>query len=161
MREFFGKLAGMVGSAAPLLGSVLGTPLAGVAISLIANAFGVKSNDVSELMAVINNDPAAMVKLKEIELKHEVELLKISSTNFQIEFEDRKHARESARAGQYEWFVHLFALFVTAGFFISVYLLFTTSMDASDREILDMMLGVLGTTWVQVTSYYYGNIRKT
>jgi hypothetical protein len=157
----FSKIASVVGSAAPLLGTVLGTPLAGVAVSLIANAFGVKSNDVNEIVSAISNDPASAIKLKEIELKHEETLAQIAATNFQIEFEDRKHARDSARQGSYDWFVHLFATFVTCGFFGSVYFLFTTSMDASDREILDMMLGVLGTTWVQITSYYYGNIKKS
>lgn len=38
-----------VSKVAPLLGSVLGTPLAGVAVSLIAHAFSLDPNDLGKL----------------------------------------------------------------------------------------------------------------
>lgn len=160
MSEIWSKLGSLVKTAAPLLGSALGSPLAGMAVSLIANAFGVKSNDVSELMTAIQNDPNATVKLKEIEAEHEEALAKIASENYAIEADDRKDARASAVTGSYEWFVHLLTVVVTSGFFGCILLVFLIKADDSDQHILNMMIGSLGTTWVQVISYYFGNIRK-
>lgn len=158
--EIIQKLSGVVGAAAPLLGTALGSPLAGVAISLIANAFGVKTNDISGLLTAINSDPSSAVKLKQIEAEHEEILANISAKTYEIEYEDRKDARASAHAGNYEWFVHLLTVTVTGGFFGCIALVFLTKADGTDHDILNMMLGSLGTTWVQIISYYFGNIRK-
>lgn len=158
--EIIQKISSVVGTAAPLLGTALGSPLAGVAISLIAKAFGVQTNDLSGLLTAINSDPSSAVKLKQIEAEHEEILANIASRNYAIEYEDRKDARASARSGNYEWFVHLLTVVVTSGFFGCILMVFLTKGDAQDHDILNMMLGSLGTTWVQIISYYFGNIRK-
>ena len=61
------KILPVVSEAAPLLGSVLGTPLAGVAISLIAKAFGVNPTDLNALSSALNSDPETSIKLKTLE----------------------------------------------------------------------------------------------
>lgn len=69
-------LIGLVSKVAPLLGSVLGGPLGGVASTLIAAAFNTSTDHVSILNAINTNTQAAD-KLKEIEYKHQEALLAI------------------------------------------------------------------------------------
>jgi hypothetical protein len=88
------KLAGFVSQAAPLLGSALGSPLAGVALSLMSSAFGGKASTPDELLALLSSDPEAMVKLKELEFKHQEALLQIDAQNFQAAVNDKDSARK-------------------------------------------------------------------
>lgn len=61
---------------------------------------------------------------------------------------------------KYDWMVHALALLVTFGFFGAIALVMLTRADGTDHDILNMMLGVLGSTWVNVVSYYFGSIKK-
>lgn len=88
------ELVSYVSKIAPLLGSVLGSPLAGVAVSMIGNAFGVKTTDPDNLLKLLLADPDAMLKLKELELKHQETLLQIEAQNFQSAISDKDSARK-------------------------------------------------------------------
>lgn len=150
----------VIGFGAPLLGTLIGSPLAGIALSLIGSAFGVKS-DPDAIMAALSQDPEAAVKLKQIEAQHSEILAQIASTDFYTSYLDRKDARDKAIEGKYDWFVHMLSVFITLGFFCSVVMVFFTKADPGDHDILNMMLGSLGTCWVQVIAFYFGNINKT
>jgi hypothetical protein len=70
------SLLALVSKAAPLLGSVLGGPLAGVATTLIAAAFNTP-NDHASILTALTTNAQASEKLKEIEYKHQEALLAI------------------------------------------------------------------------------------
>ncbi len=78
----------LVLKAAPTLASVLGSPFAGVAVSLIEQAFGVSSNTPDVLANAIVSDPAAAEKLKALELQHAEALTSLANA-------DRSNARAS------------------------------------------------------------------
>lgn len=69
------KLISLVGSVAPILGTVLGSPLAGTAIALISQKlFGTSSSTVSEILNSLKTNPENIIRLKEIEadlIKHQ------------------------------------------------------------------------------------------
>jgi len=75
------KLAGIVGKAAPLLGTVLGGPAAVAmpVVSMIASAFGVETTEPDELAGIISADPAAAARLKEVQSNNEVKLQQIAA----------------------------------------------------------------------------------
>lgn len=156
----FEKIKNFIAKSSPLLGQSISAinPLAGVALSLLSHAFGVDATSPDALLAAMMKDPEAAVKLKQIELDNQVQLQKIISTNYAVEVSDREDARKNGQS--YDWFLHLFAVFVTAGFFTCIALLFILKPDNSDRDILNMMLGALGSTWTQITSFYYGSMSK-
>jgi hypothetical protein len=87
------SIAKLVGKSAPLLGSVLGSPLASVGISLIANFLGIDAKNKEVLLGALQNDPDIEGKLKKIENEHEETLAKIASTDFANEVTDRSNAR--------------------------------------------------------------------
>lgn len=63
----------LVKSAAPLVGSLLGTPAMGAAIGMIANALG-SDADPEAIAKAMASDPEAMHKLRKLELEHEASL---------------------------------------------------------------------------------------
>jgi hypothetical protein len=67
---FWSKLGGWVADKAPLLGGALGGPGGAALGGLIAATFGGDPNDPEQLLAHVQADPQAAVKLREIELKH-------------------------------------------------------------------------------------------
>ena len=79
------SIAGMVGKSAPLLGTVLGSPLAGIGVSLLAQLFGVNPKDTDKLMEAIKNDPEAAIKIKTLEFQHQEALLQLESQNYAVE----------------------------------------------------------------------------
>lgn len=86
------KIIGLIGTAAPVLGTVLGSPAAGVGIGLLANLFGT-DKDPEKILASILGDPESLIKIKELELKHIEVLNQITAQNYATEVDDRKSAR--------------------------------------------------------------------
>src|ERR1700719_772215 len=98
------SLIKIISNAAPLLGGVLGGP-AGAAIgSIVAAKFGGDLADPSDLLAKIQADPQAALKLMEIQSNNQVELeklhvamasdaLKNDSMQKFIDFKDKNSAR--------------------------------------------------------------------
>jgi hypothetical protein len=88
------NLNDIISKSAPLLGTLLGSPLAGIGISWIASLFGADPNNTQDIIDKITKDPESAIKLKALENQHEEELRKISVSNYQVEVDDRKNARE-------------------------------------------------------------------
>lgn len=143
----------------PLVASAIGGPAGTMVASLLSSVFGVTPN---ELPARIALDPDAEVKIKKFELDNALELAKLSLSSYQTEVEDRKNARTvNTVSDRYPWFVHVFSFLVTLGFFGEILLITLLPRDNTDHDILNAMIGVLGTTFVSVCSYYYGKKQTT
>ena len=151
----------IVSKAAPLLGSVLGTPLAGVAISLIAKAFGVDPHDTDALSKVLDDSPETAIKLKTVEYDHAETLAKIAAQNYPTEVDDRKDAR--LYTVQYKDFLRHMAYVVTIGFFGALILLFSPiplNNNVNERELLSMLVGMLVSKWQTIIDFFYGSSTK-
>lgn len=70
-------IAGVVGKAAPLVGTLLGGPAGGAVGGLIASALGT-SNDPESVSEALKVDPDAVVKIKQIETEHKTRLQEMS-----------------------------------------------------------------------------------
>lgn len=137
---------------APLLGKIIaGTnPIADVFINLIAKAFGVPIDQISN---AINNDPNAAEKLKDIELSHQDVML-------QSILADRQNARQREIkmvevTGRRDWVVDVIAVIVIVAFFILCALDYF--YDPADDHILIMLIGQASGAFVMVLSYYFGS----
>lgn len=67
----------------PLLGTALGGPAGGAAGGLIASALGLASDQPEVLYSAIQQDPEAVVKLRQVELRHAERLEEISLESIQ------------------------------------------------------------------------------
>ena len=149
------KIIPVVSKVAPLLGSVLGTPLVGVGIALLSQAFGVDPRDVNALAKVINDEPEAAIKLKTIEYDHAETLARIAAQNFATATADKQDARKYSP--QYKDFLRHMAWFVTAGFFGSMILLYAPlDIQPNERELLSMLVGMLVSKWQTIIDFFYG-----
>lgn len=153
------KILPIVSKAAPLLGAVLGTPLAGFGLSLIAQAFGVNSKNLDAISSALSTTPDAEIKLKTLEYDHAETLEKIASQNYITEVDDRKNARQNGVL--YKDFLRHMAYLVTAGFFGALLLLFSpVHLDPDGRELLSMLVGMLVSKWQTIIDFFYGSSRK-
>jgi hypothetical protein len=155
------SLSSIVSKYAPLLGSVVSSinPLAGIAVNLIAQAFGANPKNTDDIIAKINADPEAEIKLKQIEYQHE-EILQKTAT------EDRMSAREREEkviqvTGKRDYVLDSIAFTVVFGYFFMCAMVTFTKLDSTDHDILYMLIGQLTGGFIMVLSYYFGASNKS
>lgn len=146
-------LKDIVSSAAPLLGNALLSPFGGTVGTLIAHAFGCASSDAESIVAAVRNDPEAAIKLRGLELEHEDLLAKLNVTDIQ---DARKHDSEMEVKG-YGWVVPTLALIVVLGFIAVTLFLAFDKVDASEYQILYLMLGQFSAGFTMCLSFYFGS----
>ena len=148
---------------APFIGTALGGPLGGAAASALAGALGgdpTKTTDQQLAAMVQNVTPEQLLALKTAEndfalkmqalgFQHETDLLQTSAA-------DRASARTRETVVK-DWTPRVLAYGVTAGFFGLLYWLMRHEVPASSKDILNVMLGSLGTAWISVVTYYFGS----
>lgn len=71
------SIKGVVGKAAPLLGTALGGPAGGAAASMIAQALGVEDTP-DAISKALDSDPEAAIKLQRLQNEHEAELRRMT-----------------------------------------------------------------------------------
>jgi hypothetical protein len=113
-------IAGTVGKAAPILGTLLGGPAGAAVGALVASALGTGS-DPSEVAQVLATNPDAAVKLRQIESDRAVRLQELATdmakADLQTAAADRASARDrEAKTGD-TLTPRTLALLVTLGFF--------------------------------------------
>lgn len=146
----------IVSETAPLLASILGSPIAGVALALIGQVFGAKSANVNEIISAIERDPDRGEKLKKLEFDHAEMLEKIAAQNYVTEVEDRKDARQYG--AQYKDFLRHMAYLVTFGFLGALILLFLPlPLDANEHDLILVLIGMLASKWQTVIDFFYGS----
>jgi len=160
------KVAGFVKRAAPILGTAIGGPaggLAGGAISLIADAFGVENaDDPAEIFNAITADPDAMVKLKQIQADNMVELKKLALQSDQAHLADVQDARARQVAietstGKRDLNLYVLAWLVVGGFFISIGVLIFQKLPDDSTGVVYLLFGALIAGFTQVMNYFFGS----
>lgn len=149
---------------APLVGTILPIPGGEIIGELIAHEFGGSTDNYDDLAKRIQGDPDAAMKLKQFELAHKEKIQEIILQGQIAENQDRQTARQReidiSKNGKTDWVLPALSMLITAGFFLAIAILIRVKTDSSDHDILYMMLGVLGTAWTQVVSYYFGSSHK-
>ena len=153
-------IAGVVGKAAPILGTLLGGPAGAAVGAIVASALGT-GNDPAEVEKAIAADPAALVKLREIEASKKIRLEELAADlakhDLATAAADRDSARErEAKTGD-TFTPRSLALLVTFGFFGVLAWLLVEGKPAQGGDALLVMLGALGGAWGSVIAYYFGS----
>lgn len=148
---------------APFIGTALGGPLGGAAASALAGALGgdpSKTTDQQLAALVQNVTPEQLLALKQAEndfalkmqalgFQHETDLLQTAAS-------DRASAR-SREMSVRDWTPRVLAYGVTAGFFGLLGYMLRHEVPAGSKDILNVMLGSLGTAWISIVTYYFGS----
>ena len=152
-----------VAKLAPMLGTALGGPLGGAAGMLIGQALGIKDADPKSIADAIKTgtlDADHIVALKKAEQDFALQMAamgyKDAEALAELEFKDRDSAR-TREAAVKDWTPRILAYGVTGGFFGLLYWLLRHAVPLESKDILNVMLGSLGTAWISIVSYYFGS----
>jgi hypothetical protein len=151
-------IASNIFKVAPLLAGSLTSPLSGMALSILASAFGVSPSKLADLLSKITSEPDAPARLAKLEAEHCEALAHIASTDFNHEIDDRKDARTYGK--DYRDFLKHMAYLITAGFFTALFLLFIPiDLSSDEKNLLSMLVGMLASKWQTIMDFFYGSSR--
>lgn len=149
-------LIAMVSKFAPAIGTALGGPLGGLAVSAIAEKLGV-ADEVEAVTKAIKADPEAAIKLQELE-----------NDKFKAILADKDSARNreatiatSEKAPLINKLVSpVLALIVVVAWVGIQYTLLNTTVPQEMRELVARVLGTLDGALMVILSYYFGASTK-
>jgi len=146
----------MVSKFAPAIGTALGGPLGGLAVSAIAERLGVK-DEVEAVTKAIKADPEAALKIQQLE-----------NEKFKAVLADKDSARNreatiatSEKAPLINKLVSpVLALIVVVAWVGIQYTLLNTTVPQEMRELVARVLGTLDGALMVILSYYFGASTK-
>ena len=141
---------------APGLATAVAGPLGSLAITALADKFGV-TDDVNAIAKAISGDPEAAVKLAEIDLRQ-----------FEMENADRDSARKreadvAAAGGSRlaQLVVPILALGTVSLTFIFIGILLFKEISSAQQQLVIFALGYATAAAQQVLSYYFGSSKSS
>jgi hypothetical protein len=148
------KILDLVKSVAPALATALGGPLAGAAVTAIAEKFGVEDTVEAVTNALQVASPEQLVKLQEIDIK-----------KLELENADRDSARKAhmaiATSPDAHWLEKLtmpiLALGTVSLAFLLIGILLFINIPDSQENIIIFALGFITSAATQVLSFYFGS----
>ena len=174
----------LIGTSAPVIGTLLGGPAGGAVGGLIGKALGVE-NTPEAIEAELRNNPDALIRLKELENSKELAILqaelehkridvgsvidnkKLDNEKDQIYLADKQSARsrqtDSEKAtGKVDVALYVIACVIVVAFFVSILALIFITLDkqSGTYELLLMLFGALTTKFGTVVDYFFGASNK-
>lgn len=151
------KWIDVVATVAPTIATALGGPLAGLAVGAIGSALGLDApTQESVANAIAGAKPEDLYKLKTAELDFKAKMAQLEVDIERISADDRNSARQREIATR-DKLPGFLAVCVTTGFFGVLGFMLLREVPASSKDVLNIMLGSLGTAWIQVMAYYFGS----
>lgn len=161
MSGFWDGVLDVVGSVAPTIATALGGPLAGTAVSALADVFGLTSDDKDGLVKAIKNaTPDQLLALKQADYAYQVKMTELGIDLERIAAGDR----DSARKMQIETgsiVPGLMALIIVIGFFTAQYFVFTQPLPEKSEIMVSRVLGTLDAGLMIILAYYFGSSQRT
>lgn len=158
-------ITGILKTVAPWIGTALGSPLAGMAIEAASTALGLTTKTTDSLKQALSGaTPEQMLALKEADQAFAEQMQKLGFDHIEKIEELENADRSSAR--QREMAVHdvtpkVLASVVTLGFFGILTFMLLRPIPIESRDIVNIMLGSLGTAWTGIIAYYFGSSKSS
>lgn len=147
------KIKNLVSTVAPALGSALGSPLGGAAISMIADKLGVPNNQKAVEKAIRQATPDEMLKLKEADNEFEIKMKELDVDVYRLETEDIQDARKNFSN---DWTSKLLGFITLGGFMGYIFLVTLQPPEQNSEALINLVLGYLGGLASAVISFYFG-----
>ena len=149
-------LIAMVSKFAPAIGTALGGPLGGLAVTAIAERLGV-ADEVEAVTKAIKADPEAALKLKQLE-----------NEKFKAVMADKDSARNreatiatSDKAPLINKLISPALALIVVGAWVGIqFILINTTVPQEMRELVARVLGTLDGALMVILSYYFGASTK-
>lgn len=148
---------------APMVGTALGGPLGGAAGALLGQALGIKDASPESVQAAIDTGTLSgeqIAAMRESEQKFKALMAEMNIKSVKdledIAAGDRKDARAREIAVK-DKTPAILAYAITVGFFGLLIMLLFKMIPETNKSVLDVMLGALGTAWIGCTGYYFGS----
>jgi hypothetical protein len=164
----------LVKGIAPVLGTALGGPLGGAAAAALANKLSpdkpVDPSDDGQMTKLIQSaaaTPDQLLKIQQAEeefklsmeklgLDHEEAMERFNLQTQQTDASDRANARQR-QIDLKDWTPTVLAAAVTIGFFGVLGWMLHKPVPEDSRDVINIMLGSLGTAWISIISFYFGS----
>ncbi len=157
----------MVKTVAPALGTALGGPLAGVATKFLADSLlGDTEGDTQDqleakLEKLVNDgNPELLAKIKELDNTFKVQMKELGIKETGMYLADRSDARQREIVLR-DWTPRALAGAVTVGFFGILFTLIFVKVEGTMLNVLNILLGSLGTAWTTILNYYFGSSKSS
>lgn len=148
---------------APMVGTALGGPFGALAGAAVGQALGVKDAKPEDVAAAIKTgslDGPQILELKKAEEQFKLEMAKLGIDSTQaleeLAFKDRDSAR-NREVQIKDWTPRVLAYSITVGFFGVLIFMLKWPVPPSGKDVLNVMLGALGTAWISIVTYYFGS----
>lgn len=163
----FSKLKDVLIGAAPTLATALGGPAAGIVVSLLSKAFGLSSNDPTQIANQISLDPDASLKLAQLEADHAKAMRDLDMNFYKIQLEDVASARlretEIVKVkGKSDIIMQILSSLITIGFFLTMTLFMSdvVNISATEQNVFSLLIGMLVSKFGTVIDYYFGSSKE-
>lgn len=148
---------------APWIGTALGGPLGGMAVTAAADALGLSDKTETAIKAALGGaTPEQMLALKNADNDFAAKMQALGFDNMEKMAALGNADRDSARNREIQVkdrTPKILAYLVTAGFFGMLVFMLFKPIPAENRDIVNIMLGVLGSTFGGIVAYYYGSTK--
>ena len=154
-------LTAILKTVAPWIGTAISGPLGGMAVEAASGALGLSDKTTDALKTALSGaTPEQMLALKNADQKFALDMQKLGFDHLEALEKAGNDDRGSAR--QREVAVRdrtpmILAYGVTIGFFGVLAVIMFCSIPNTSRDVLNIMLGSLGTAWTGVIAYYFGS----
>jgi transposase-like protein len=142
----------------PTIGTLLGGPLGGAAVSAVAGALGISEPTQEKITKALSSgqltaEQMAALQAADFQLKTRMAELGIEAEK--LSQADRSSARQmQEHTGS--WVPAALAVAVTVGYFGILLGLMTGDLKLWDNSAMTLLLGALTTAWGSIVAFYYG-----
>ncbi|MHB8410215.1 MAG: hypothetical protein ACYDHY_19450 [Acidiferrobacterales bacterium] len=126
---------------------------------------------VKDVVSSFKLDPTVDAQLKEklneAIMNQQSQMATLAEAQYEAQLKDVDSARqmEIAALKQESWFgknyIHLLSIAVTLGFFGLLAYMVKFDVPAANKDILNIMLGSLGTAWISIVAFYFGSSKSS
>jgi hypothetical protein len=151
----------VVATISPWIGTALGGPLGGMAVTAVADALGLSDKTEGAIKQALSGaTPEQMLNLKKADQDFALKMKELGFANLKDMEQIAVNDRDSARKREMEVKDNtpkILAYAMTIGFFSILTFMLFKAVPLESRDLLNIMLGMLGTSFVSVISYYFGS----
>lgn len=156
-------LSGVIGKAAPMLGTLIGGPAGAAVGSLIASALGTSATPDAVESALVAN-PESLIKLREIEANRSIRFQELIAEQAKVEIQTEAADRDSARrmqTSQPSLMPAILTCGVAVGFIVTMGALFFFPIPTENRDTIVYMCGQLAAAFAACLAFWVGTTRQS
>ena len=169
-------IGGIIGKAAPVVGTLLGGPAGAAVGALVASALGT-ANDPDAVSAALASDPSALARVQELQINAKVQLqqlavtaennrLQAEATQYAAEAADRDSARQLAATQTRDFIRPAITVILLLGALSILVCIFTgVGLEALQNPVaastISLLIGLWFSELKQTLGFYFGMTKES